>query len=563
MSVLDFNNLTIDHVKLLNQINKETVHDFNKFLEEVYYQTDKSIDWTVNNIFSRNKNNSHIYDDLCLILLVIQLEQTSNISKVICQKYCQKKVLDNYFISIGKSISVVAKQTTIDRLKYYARPLYDFLRNIKTIIFLITISDKKRKSRYNFQKSIILLDMFFIPSMFKNNIYNDRYYTNILDFIPQSLKDRVYFLPNIQVYKNTKDIISVAENADENFIYKADFFKISDYFYALFLPFRIKNINFDFRFQDIDISHIISSDFFKNISNNNSFIALLNYRFFYRLRKKSIKIKLFINWFENQIIDKGMNKGFNQFYKGIQSIGYQGFVIPRDINTYTIPTELEVRTEQVPKRIAVIGAGFVNELKSFYGDLDVFVAPAFRFSYLHTNTKKQKRFKTGFRQILVGLPIGIRASNDIISIINLYNELPNNHNFFWNIKPHPSLKIKNLKKIKIDENLYTFSNDSFEKEILNADIFIGNSSSTCLEALTFGIPAIIIGSKRGLTENPIPNSVPNDLWEICYTARELKTSINRFFYSSLKNQEKSIGNNLLGEYFREVTKRGVRDLINL
>ena len=128
MSVLDFNNLTIDHVKLLNQINKETVHDFNKFLEEVYYQTDKSIDWTVNNIFSRNKNNSHIYDDLCLILLVIQLEQTSNISKVICQKYCQKKVLDNYFISIGKSISVVAKQTTIDRLKYYARPLYDFLK---------------------------------------------------------------------------------------------------------------------------------------------------------------------------------------------------------------------------------------------------------------------------------------------------------------------------------------------------------------------------------------------------------------------------------------------------
>ena len=80
MSVLDFNNLTIDHVKLLNQINKETVHDFNKFLEEVYYQTDKSIDWTVNNIFSRNKNNSHIYDDLFLILLVIQLEQTSNSS---------------------------------------------------------------------------------------------------------------------------------------------------------------------------------------------------------------------------------------------------------------------------------------------------------------------------------------------------------------------------------------------------------------------------------------------------------------------------------------------------
>ena len=117
--------------------------------------------------------------------------------------------------------------------------------------------------------------------------------------------------------------------------------------------------------------------------------------------------------------------------------------------------------------------------------------------------------------------------------------------------------------MKIDENLYTFSNESFEDAILNADIFIGNSSSTCLEALTFGIPVIIIGSKRGLTENPIPKSAPNNFWEVCYTAKELKSSLNGFSNESLEKQDKKIGNSLLGEYFEEVTEKGVRDLITL
>ena len=270
-----------------------------------------------------------------------------------------------------------------------------------------------------------------------------------------------------------------------------------------------------------------------------------------------------INWFENQIIDRGFNKGFNQFYQGIPSIGYQGFVIPRDINIYTIPTALEVKTQQVPDKIAVVGNGFKNILKSYYADLNVIVAPAFRFSYLHSRNLNRTKGKTdGFRRILVALPISVKASNDIIKLLNSYNKHNINERFRWIIKPHPSLNINDLEKLEINKKYFSFSTNQFVEEITKAEIYVGNSSSTGLEALTYGIPVIIVGSNTGLTENPIPCSISKKYWQICYTPEELSIALNEFCNRAQINNN-LMADELLNEYFEPVTKKGVEQLINV
>ena len=91
--------------------------------------------------------------------------------------------------------------------------------------------------------------------------------------------------------------------------------KISDLFFSfLHILRRRKFLNSKFNYKKLDISELV----WKEIKNFNDFysinIGLLNYKFFFRLTEKKVNICKSINWFENQIIDKGWNLGFRKFY---------------------------------------------------------------------------------------------------------------------------------------------------------------------------------------------------------------------------------------------------------
>ena len=74
---------------------------------------------------------------------------------------------------------------------------------------------------------------------------------------------------------------------------------------------KIRNIFFD----QYQVDDLIKSFINENRQNRSTIIAILNYYFFKRLKEQDIKIKLIIDWYENQIIDKGFNLGKNKFYE--------------------------------------------------------------------------------------------------------------------------------------------------------------------------------------------------------------------------------------------------------
>ena len=238
-------------------------------------------------------------------------------------------------------------------------------------------------------------------------------------------RKEIFFVPTIVMTKWSKMFSAYKEliNADRQYIFKEKYLKFSDIFYSVLYPIRIQFFKTKSTLvNNIDYSSLISGDFRKRGSYNLAIEGLINYRFIKRLKKNKFKINRFIDWWESQALDKGLNKALNDFYPDVPVVGYLGYA-PRDLELQLYPCKYELSHGVVPKKIAVIGKGFVNVLKIFNLDHEVNYAPAFRFQHLWNNEPRSTD-KT-YYTILIALPItfndSIHIINQVISCINNYS----------------------------------------------------------------------------------------------------------------------------------------------
>jgi len=240
-------------------------------------------------------------------------------------------------------------------------------------------------------------------------------------------------------------------------------------------------------------------------------------------------------------------------------VGYQGFIVSYDFNFYLQPTCFEIEAGVLPDQIAVVGRQLVGPVKRYCSALDVMTAPAFRFAEIHKKQLEKSAVQEGeFPSVLVPLPISVKDSIDIIRLLVEAIEMDTLQGVLFLIKPHPNLNISKLKSAGPDwPDSFEVINGSFAEILKRSSLMVGNTSSTCMEALAYGVPVVIIGSHAGITQNPIPHSVPDTIWNLCYTADEVRSAINRFCFA-LTNQEKqslsSLAEVIKGNYFEPVTK---------
>ena len=103
----------------------------------------------------------------------------------------------------------------------------------------------------------------------------------------------------------------------------------------------------------------------------------------------------------------------------------------------------------------------------------------------------------------------------------------------------------------------------FNECVSEVDLLIGSTSTTLLEAITRGIPVIVVGSQNGITQNPIPEDVNSIMWELSYTPLELVRSVQSFLSLTTKEKEKlkKVGEKVRENYFEPVTKENVRKFL--
>lgn len=559
--ILDLENLNTEQLVLLNKISSEIHGNFNDLVEQILYATPRDTVDLVGNILSRHPYQSNLFD-VCVKLEFVRqyLLRVERIEII----YTSEQGIYNILKRKEYNIILTKKRNFISRLSLISKPFIDLLRITLIIKIELLTRNSSRKLRIKTQDSLTLIDTFLLQDSIDQKEFIDRYYTGILDYLEENETERIFFVPHIIGHYKKSDLLKIWLNSKVNLLFKNDFLKFIDYAEAFRLLFKQKiQKSKVFYFQGFDLTSYIRSNFKQEKFNTTTFQALLNYFFIMRLSYESINIHLFIDWNENQPIDKGIVKGVHDFYPNLKVKGYRAFIISHDYNLYLMPTQFEIDSKVIPDEIIVICNDLIDQVKAFSKNLIVSTGPAFRFMNIHNPVEKRLNIKLN---ILVALPIGIEDSIEVIRTLSRIAEKRDIERFHFIIKPHPTTPIKMLhNSIKECWNSnYTWATGDFRVNILQSWLFISNTSSSIIEALAYGVPVIIIGSKKSITQNPIPKTLLEEMWKLCYSDDEVYNAIN--YYANLPIVEmvkfQQWGESHKLNYFKPITQESVRNFLS-
>lgn len=393
------------------------------------------------------------------------------------------------------------------------------------IVLLKRILARDLKSRFAKQENLILIDSFVLNNSceggINNSIYKDRYYGNLLT----QIKDHknVYLLPSFIGFKNYSKAYSSARNCQNvKIIVADDYLNIKDFILAF-----LNHISFYFLkpikkvplFKKTDVSKAVYDELQKHLFITDSFQGWLNKYFiknFCKIHNNSVS--LFVDWNENQIIDKGYNQGLFEYSKHTIRLGYRGGILAPNYGPHMFPLDYELKNHLFPDKIFLISSIFLRQFRKYSGKCMSYTAPAYRYLYL-LNRKKQIRRKKHF---LLLLPI---EQNDAI---DLYKKVAINKKVISKciFKFHPSWGYALIKKFFALNKIKNYKIESKPlKNILDFyKLFITNASTAALEIAASGAKVLILQDNVEIDKSPIPDklNLPNIVKLKCLQRSDFK-----------------------------------------
>ena len=542
----------VDSRTLDSQIDVN-IEKFNLFVSRLIKANNLSGTDLFLNVSSRDTSTSKTFD-ICSKLNLIKFKNQEG------YKPKSIKVTDEVF---ARLIEINYKKLGFNELP---KVIYEKKQNLSFRIiknFFVTsylliicwiIFKLSRKNNIPSSKITLVDNFIFKDSFAKDGYFYDRYYSGFEKFLSFEEQNQVWFSPTLIDIKNPLDFIKIlirSKKSKFNFIFEESWLTLSDLINSIFSSLKcsqkIKEIP---EYEGLDLSPLIKENLKRDIFSPGFAKAMNKYQYFRRLKKRDIKINGFLNWFENQLIDRAFNLSVKKFYPDVLTIGYQGYIFPK-YELHKNPIDLEIKLNTIPNCLALISEREIEKRKRFSSEINFMLAPALRYSYLE-NIQYQKPKND---LILFPLPIDVNQS---IQLINFADQIDS---FFDKevkivLKCHPKFSIKDFMDLvpaSMNDKFF-FSEESIEKLLTKASLVVSSASTVCIEAASMGIPVAIISNSSGFTRNPLPFPKEKDLWAIIYNESDLSTLINK-----AKKQEKKSNNN----FFQKVEKSTVRDLFFL
>jgi len=557
--------------EVFNELAISLRSKFNTLIKEISLPNKHNIDWWVLELPSRNTYANSFFHIFCCIHLLNKIIKDSNfvfknilvdsatVKNIIEEILCQNSIHDCSVI-IDNDLKKRFKRHIKKKIGGSIILFYNILKLF--IAKYLTISNSSRLS----SKPLTLIDTFIISRYSNPN----RFYGSLWKNLSQKIKATTFFVPSITRMSllNLFFTYNKIKTDEYNYLIKEEYLCLKDLIFAYNHPKRIKNYKINkIRILDYDITEIIKEDINYPTDIFSIQESLLTYRFIKRLEQKKVRIRLAIDWFEGQIIDKAWNFGFHQFYPLVKTIAYRAYEsYPLYLCSFPIPIEHEAGV--IPKVFALQGPKTISSVKEFIPQLNTLLIPAYKAEYVWKRTNLIGSDKS--KNIIVTLPIAIDISDYIISIIFdvCDNEICLENNFKFIIKPHPTRTLKDVypNYLKtIPKNVVFNCNETFSRLLYSANTLITEASSTCLESISIGVPVILIKRKGSLFHNPLPEGIDDELFKICSSADELIEALKIYIFMNNIEREKLInkGHLVRENYFQPITKEGTNRFMDL
>lgn len=524
--VFDFSfpaNIPREYVALYNQIAADSIEDFHRLVYTLSLSHGQSIDWWVEGPSSRNTYASPLYHYCCCIKMLEKLCMLGeNIEEIRVDSARMKSIVKQYGKKCGLTIPVI-----MTRQGFFKKIFRPFVAPLREIFFFLRLYRIAKKT-VGVRRPLPAVPLTVIDTFVFDSGLDDRYYDGLWEQLTCEEQKAVFFVPHFYSPSSLVRLLKGLRTSPKNYLLKEDFLHVSDYWYALTHGWRILKIRYQkVHFCGVDISPLVKEEILSFRGYSMAFISLLNYLFFFRMYEAGIKIRVAVDWFENQVFDRGWNKGLNTFYPDAKTIGYKGYVVS-PYYLCSFPTQQEKELGLLPKEICTMSSGLVQSVRRFCLDLEVSVCPSFRFRHAWESRTffPDKEYVT----ILVALPMSIREGNELLEIVaHVVPHLANINSRFL-IKSHPLNAPETIERMYPGTfpSEFTFTRGSFNECVERANVLVSCASSSSIHALMKGVPVIIIGSQRGLTHNPVPEDFSKDLWNVCYNTDDVLRCIRQY-----------------------------------
>ena len=552
----------------IDEVAKETRMEFTELISDISEAKNlkNNIDWWVESPASRNTLASPLFYYLCGMRLLDRLiKENYYISEITVDSFALKMILREFLLKKSVNIPVQGPNSLIaNKLDLIINNLKIVFNVFKDKLYMLECAKRTKSLQKPMIDGLItLIDTFVFPGY----ISNDRYYNGLWENLSQEERSLIYFVPTFSGIESKNYSLAYEElrENDRNFLIKEDYLRFADIMFAISHYFRIYFLKIkSVYFLEMDISSLIREEIHKLTGFSNAVESLLNYRFSKALKKNKVNLRLVIDWFENQVVDKGWNAGFSRYYPEVRRIGYRGY-ITSDLYLCTLPSKCENINNVLPHEIGVIGKELCVSTREFDSTLKTKVVPAFRFAHLWDEAIFNP--DPGYYTIFFALPYSRVESKEIFDALFENLDYMINKNIRIIMKPHPTMNIKYVESLigSNHSNVFSLVDESFIECLSKSNLLISGMSGAVIESIVFGIPVIILRSRKGITFNPIPKEIPQGIWTMCNFGNEIIDLIQR--YDSMSDEKvqhfKNLGKQVRANYYEPVTRQGVLDFLSL
>ncbi|MGE5515461.1 MAG: hypothetical protein ACM31D_06525 [Bacteroidota bacterium] len=492
--------LTADQDAVLVSVMDAARQAYTRMIAEVSASRSASPDWWATVTASRNTYRSTIFRLCTHIALVRALRAQGRLpSRIVTDQ--------SDFVAPLRQVAGLARVVAVG-CRSRRNDLRNFVSAAAEAVRVAWQRWRAGQKPRRFDQPVILLDVFAFDGDLTAKGVHDRYFAGIDDTMPPAWRDRLLRLPTWFGMRDVGAAIAAARACPRPVLFKEDFLRPSDYLYALTHVFRLVLARRPRAiFESVALGGVLFREQLADVFSLSTQEALLNYRLCRRLKERAVPVRLVVDWFEGQQLDKCLHLGLRHYLPEVDVVGYQGAAPRRAYHSYFVAAH-ELAAHVAPARLVVPGAAHPQLARLLAPELDAVPGPAFRFQPPATFA----RVPPDRRAIIVMLPVSIPDSSAVLEALAA-SRLPDCP---VEIKAHPTHGAGERSVLAALVPAVAWTDQPVLECYARAAVVVTCGSNSALEALALGIPVVLAAFTAEMAEEiPLPDDLVFRHLQIC------------------------------------------------
>lgn len=453
---------------------------------------------------------SNIFLDICLIDTAIRKIRSLDIDPVIV--ICEHRGLAYDFF---RSVSEI---TEIKAAVHVQGPVFSLADKIASMVNVILHSGKisaqllfrhgragnpdRLRCREQEVNGIIVLHSWVAPSSIESGVYKEMFFSDLQEKLTD-LGYTVLLLPHVPYDIRFSGTVDALRKRQARFVMEEEFLTVTGIIRIFFTTAGNFPRWSEHHLGGIHFSHSVYMQSFRDWQNLQLLVPRVCEEVIKGLSGENMPIRTFIYTYENNAWEKAFLKNLRRFFPGTTSIGYQhSTVTPNYLYHYLSRSPMDQR--YVPDLVITSGNYPARFLRNNnYPEGRVLAGGALRYELFTKDLPVRTHVVPHNNRVLVALPIIIDESVEILGkILEATGDIPGIEVL---VKLHPFLSQANLEKC-LSAGLakkIRFTPGTLREILPEVNVLVYSTTSSCIEALSFGIPVLKIRSERRLDMDPL------------------------------------------------------------